>query len=39
MIRSILEYAIEAWSDLPHYLGEKLEKVQKRALRIIFPQH
>lgn len=39
MIHSILEYAIEVWSDLPtyRYLSVEMEKVQKRALRIIFP--
>ncbi|CAB3986755.1 NACHT, LRR and PYD domains-containing 12 [Paramuricea clavata] len=37
MIRPILEYAVEAWSDFPQYLSDKLERVQKRALWIIYP--
>ncbi|CAB4022029.1 RNA-directed DNA polymerase from transposon BS, partial [Paramuricea clavata] len=37
MIRTILEYAVEAWSDFPQYLSDKLERVQKRALWIIYP--
>ena len=38
IIRPILEYACEAWHySLPLYLSELLERIQKRALRIIFP--
>ena len=37
-LNSILEYACEAWHySLPLYLSELLERIQKRALRIIFP--
>ena len=36
MIHSAVEYAIEVWSDLTHYLNEKMENVRSRALRIIF---
>ena len=38
MVRSILEYACPVWHTmLPKCLGEKIEKVQKRAFRIIYP--
>ena len=38
LIRSILEYCCPVWHHaLPLYLSEKLERVQKRALRIIHP--
>ena len=36
LIRPILEYAVPAWQNIPDHLQEKIEKVQKRALRIIF---
>ena len=37
-IRSILEYASPVFHRaLPGYLGEDLERLQKRALRIIYP--
>ena len=37
-IRSVLEYAWQVFhSSLPYYLSEELERIQKRALRIIFP--
>ena len=37
-IRSVLEYAYQVFhSSLPYYLSEELERIQKRALRIIFP--
>ena len=40
LIRSILEYCCEVWNHaIPYYLSEELEKVQKRAMRIIFPGH
>ena len=36
--RSVLEYACQVFhSSLPYYLSEELERIQKRALRIIFP--
>ncbi len=37
-IRSILEYACEVFhSSLPTHLSDDLERVQRRAIRIIFP--
>ena len=37
-IRSVVEYACEVFhSSLPTYLSEELERVQRRAMRIIFP--
>ena len=40
LIRSILEYCSEVWNyAIPQYLSDELEKVQKRAMRIIFPGH
>ena len=40
-IRPVIEYACQAFHDsLPKYLSDKLERLQKRAFRIIFPdQH
>ena len=37
LIRPILEYAVPAWQNTPDHLQEKIERVQKRALCIIFP--
>ena len=37
LIRAIFEYAVPAWQNIPDHLQEKIERVQKRALRIIFP--
>lgn len=37
LIRPILEYAVPVWSSIPDYLSLKVERVQKRALRIILP--
>ena len=37
LIRPILEYEVPAWQNIPDHLQEKIERVQKRALRIIFP--
>lgn len=34
-IRPYFEYATPAWSALPFYLCEKLEKLQRRAIRVI----
>ena len=37
-IRPILEYACEVWHhSLPKYLNDQIERIQRRALRIIFP--
>ena len=35
-IRSVLEYAAQVWKDIPAYLSDAIESIQ-RALRIIFP--
>ena len=38
LIRSTLEYACTVWhNSLPKYLSDKLELVQKRAFRTIYP--
>ena len=37
LVRPILEYAAPVWSSIPDYLKAKVEKVQKRALKIIDP--
>ena len=38
LVRSVLEYASVTWStSLPIYLKDKIERVQKRALHIVFP--
>ena len=38
VIRPVLEYAAPVWStSLPEYLNYKLEQIQKRALRTIYP--
>ena len=37
-IRSVLEYACQSFqSKLPAYLSHQLERIQKRSLRIIYP--
>ena len=37
-VRSILEYAIQVWQDIPEYLSDRIECIQNRALRIIYPE-
>ena len=38
LIRSVLEYCRAIWhTSLPSYLNEQIERLQKRVLRIIFP--
>ena len=37
LVRSILEYACVMFAALPQYLSDSLERIQKRALPIIFP--
>jgi hypothetical protein len=37
LVRPILEYAAPVWSAIPDYLKDKVERVQKRALKIIDP--
>ena len=40
LIRSVLEYCCVVWHNaLPAYLAEQLERVQKRAFRIILPEY
>ena len=34
---SVLEYAVQVWQDIPDYLSDRIETVQKRALKIINP--
>jgi hypothetical protein len=37
-IRPIVEYTCQVWHyGLPQYLSDQVEKIQKRALKIIFP--
>ena len=36
-IRSRVEYASPAWSSLTNYLSHLIESIEKRALRIIYP--
>ena len=37
LIRSVIEYASAVFANLPKYLSDALEGIQKRALRIILP--
>ena len=37
IIRPVFEYAVPVWQAIPDYLSEKIESVQKRALKIIKP--
>ena len=37
VIRPILEYAVPVWQSICKMQYEKLESIQKRALRVIFP--
>ena len=32
------EYAVPVWQDILAYLSEAIERVQKRALNIIYPE-
>ena len=36
-VRSVLEYTVPVWQSIPGYLSDKIESIQKRALKIIFP--
>ena len=36
-VRSVLEYAAQVWQDVPAYLSDAIESIQRRALGIIFP--
>ena len=33
-----MEYAVPVWQDIPAYLSEAIERVQKRALNIVYPE-
>ena len=35
--RPILEYTVQVWQDIPDYLSDRIESVQKRAPKIIYP--
>ena len=38
-IRPVSEYSCEVWHySLPQYLSDEIERIQRRALRIIFPE-
>ena len=37
-IRPVLEYAIPIWQSIPDYLSDRVESIQRRALRIIYPE-
>ena len=38
LLRQVLEYAVPVWQDIPAYLSEAIERVQKRGLNIIYPE-
>ena len=39
-IRSVLEYACQAWFySTPNFLLEQLESIQRRTMRVIYPDH
>jgi hypothetical protein len=37
-VRSVLEYAVPIWQNIPDYLSKEIESVQKRELKIIFSE-
>ena len=37
IVRPVLEYAAPVWQNIPDFLSYKIESIQKRAMRIIFP--
>jgi len=37
-VRPVLEYAVPVWQDIPAYLSKAIERVQKRALNIVYPE-
>ena len=37
-VRPVLEYAVPVWQDIPAYLSEAIERVQKRSLNIVYPE-
>ena len=36
-VRSVLEYAAQVWQDILAYLSDSIESIQRRAMKIIFP--
>ena len=36
-VRSVLEHAEQVWQDIPAYLSDPIESIQRTALRIILP--
>ena len=36
-VRSVLEYTVPVWQSIPGYLSDKIESIQERTLKIIFP--
>ena len=37
VVRPVLKYAALVWQNIPDFLSYKIESIQKRAMRIIFP--
>ena len=37
-IRPVVEYALPIWQSIPDYLSDRVESIQRRALRIIYPE-
>ena len=37
IVRPVLEYAAPVWQYIPDFLSYKIESIQKKAMRIIFP--
>ncbi len=37
-VRPVLEYAGPVWQAIPGYLSDAIERIQKRALHIIYPE-
>ena len=37
IVRPVLEYAAPVWQNIPDFLSYRIESIQKRAMRIIFP--
>ena len=38
IVRPVLEYATPVWQAIPDYLSDVIERIQKRALKIIYPE-
>ena len=38
IVRPVLEYATPVWQAIPDYLSDAIERIQKRALKIIYPE-